>query len=91
MQVKEQQVELEERVQVTNQLREQVALLERRCSLMTAEEAELRGVLEHTDHARRTAERELVEAAQRVGVLATQVGTTPGGLQSKLGSGLITP
>ncbi|XP_075897746.1 myosin-7-like [Nelusetta ayraudi] len=71
-QVKEQQVELEDTVQVSNQLREQVALLERRCSLMTAEEAELRGILEHTDHARRTAEHELVEAAERVNVLATQ-------------------
>lgn len=91
MQVKEQQVELEDTVQVSNQLREQVALLERRCSLMTAEETELRGILEHTDHARRTAEHELVEAAERVNVLATQVGTTPEDLQNELKSGLLTP
>lgn len=73
VQVKEQQVELEDKVQVSNQLREQVALLERRCSLLVAEEEELRGVLEHTDHARRAAEHQLVEAAERVNVLATQV------------------
>ncbi|KAM9350725.1 myosin-7B-like [Symphorus nematophorus] len=71
-QVKEQQVELEDKVQLTNQLREQIVLLERRCSLMTAEEEELRGVLEQTDRCRKMAEHELVEVAERVNLLATQ-------------------
>ncbi|KAL3975073.1 hypothetical protein ACER0C_023699 [Sarotherodon galilaeus] len=71
-QVKEQQVELEDKVQLTNQLREQIALLERRCSLMSAEEEELRGVLEQTDRARKMAEHELVEVSERVNLLATQ-------------------
>ncbi|XP_022622528.1 myosin-7B-like [Seriola dumerili] len=71
-QVKEQQVELEDKVQLTNQLREQIVLLERRCSLMTAEEQELRGILEQTDHARKMAEHELVEVAERVNLLTTQ-------------------
>ncbi|XP_023286912.1 myosin-7-like [Seriola lalandi dorsalis] len=71
-QVKEQQVELEDKVQLTNQLREQIVLLERRLSLMTAEEQELRGILEQTDHARRMAEHELVEVAERVNLLTTQ-------------------
>lgn len=70
-------MELEDKVQVSNQLREQVALLERRCSLLAAEEEELRGILEHTDHARRAAEHQLAEAAERVNVLATQVDPTP--------------
>ncbi|XP_035999112.1 myosin-7B [Fundulus heteroclitus] len=71
-QVKEQQVELEDKVQLANQLQEQTVLLERRCSLMTAEEAELRGILEETDRARRTAENELLEASERVHLLAAQ-------------------
>lgn len=75
MQVKEQQVDLEDKVHMNNQLREQIVLLERRCSLMTAEEEELRGILEQTDHARKTAEHELVEAAERVNMLTTQVQT----------------
>lgn len=74
-QVKEQQVELEDKVQLTNQLREQVVLLERRCSLMTAEEEELREILEQTDRARKIAEHELVEVAERVNLLTTQVHT----------------
>ncbi|XP_069033862.1 myosin-7B-like [Embiotoca jacksoni] len=71
-QVKEQQVELEDKVQLTNQLREQIVLLERRCSLMTAEEEELRGILETIDRARKMAEHELVEVAERVNLITTQ-------------------
>ncbi|XP_039878686.1 myosin-7B-like [Simochromis diagramma] len=72
IQVKEQQVALEEKVQLTNQLREQIALLERRCSLMSAEEEQLRGVLEQTDRTRKMAEHELVEVSERVNLLAAQ-------------------
>lgn len=77
VQVKEQQVELEDKVQVSNQLREQVALLERRCSLLAAEEEELRGTVEHLDHSRRVAEQQLAEASERVGFLAAQVRSPP--------------
>uniref|UniRef100_A0A4W6CIH1 Myosin, heavy chain 7B, cardiac muscle, beta a n=1 Tax=Lates calcarifer TaxID=8187 RepID=A0A4W6CIH1_LATCA len=71
-QVKEHQVELEDKVQLTNQLKEQIVLLERRCSLMAAEEEELREILEQTDRGRKTAEHELVEVAERVNLLTTQ-------------------
>ncbi|XP_075995947.1 myosin-7-like [Genypterus blacodes] len=71
-QVKEQQLELEDQIQLTNQLKEQIALTERRCSLMAAEEEELRGILEQTDYARKMAEHELVEVAERVNLLSTQ-------------------
>ena len=74
-QVKEQQVDLEDKVQLTNQLREQIVLLERRCTLMTAEDEELRGILEQTDRARKMAEHELVEVAERVNLLTSQVTT----------------
>ncbi|XP_022068846.2 myosin-7B-like [Acanthochromis polyacanthus] len=71
-QVKEQQVDLEDKVQLTNQLQEQIVLLERRCLLMTAEEEELRSVLEQTDRVRKVAEHELVEVAERVNLLTSQ-------------------
>ncbi|MEQ2214526.1 hypothetical protein XENOCAPTIV_010817, partial [Xenoophorus captivus] len=72
-QVKEQQVELENKVQLANQLQEQIVLLERRCLLITAEEAELRGILEQRDRAQKMAENELLEASERVNLLAAQV------------------
>ncbi|XP_069383344.1 myosin-7B-like [Paralichthys olivaceus] len=71
-QVKEHQVDLEDKVHLTNQLKEQIVLLERRCSLMTAEEEELRMVLEQTDRARKMAEHELVEIVERVNLLSAQ-------------------
>ncbi|CAB1440941.1 unnamed protein product [Pleuronectes platessa] len=71
-QVKEHQVELEDKVHLTNQLKEQFLLLERRCSLMTAEEEELRLVLEQNDRVRKMAEHELLEVVERVNVLSTQ-------------------
>ncbi|CAN9515320.1 unnamed protein product [Ophioblennius macclurei] len=71
-QVKEQQVDLEDKLQLSNQLREQITLLDRRCSLMTTEEEELRVFLEQSDRARRMAEHELVEVAERAEYLNTQ-------------------
>ncbi|KAF3860964.1 hypothetical protein F7725_001219 [Dissostichus mawsoni] len=70
--VKEHQVDLEDRIQLTNQLKEQIVLLDRRCSLLTSEEQELREILEQTDRGRKMAEHELVELSERVNLLATQ-------------------
>ncbi|XP_023190460.1 myosin-7B-like [Xiphophorus maculatus] len=71
-QVKEQQAELEDKVQAANQLQEQLVLSERRGALMAAEEEELRAALEQTDRVRKTCENEMLEAAERVGLLSTQ-------------------
>ncbi|TNN73125.1 Myosin-7 [Liparis tanakae] len=71
-QVKEQQVNLEDKVQLANQLKEQLVLLNRRCSLMSTEEDELRGILEQTNRGRKMAEQELVEVTERLNLLATQ-------------------
>lgn len=68
-------MELEDKVQLTNRLREEIVLLERHCSLLSAEEEELRGVLEQTDCSRKMAEHELMEVAERVNLLTTQVQT----------------
>ncbi|XP_068588260.1 myosin-7-like [Cebidichthys violaceus] len=71
-QVKEQQVDLEDKFHLSNQLKEQILLLDRRCSLMTAEEEELRGILEQTDRGRKMAEHELVEVTERLNMFTTQ-------------------
>ncbi|XP_077414063.1 myosin-7-like [Vanacampus margaritifer] len=71
-QVKGQQVELEDKAQLANQLREQVVLLERRCMLMADEGEELRGALEQANRSRKIAEHELVEVAERANMLTTQ-------------------
>lgn len=73
VQVKEHQLELDEKLYVLSQLKEQMVMLERRCSLLTAEEEELRGVLEQTDRSRKVAEHELVEVAETVNLLTKQV------------------
>nr|XP_057941161.1 myosin-7B-like [Doryrhamphus excisus] len=70
--VKVQKTELDDSIQLVNQLREQVALLERRCTLLSAEEEELRCVLEQTDRARKMTEHELVEVMDRANQLTTQ-------------------
>ena len=64
---------MDDKFQLTNQLKEQVVLVERRCSLLLAEEAELRSALEQSDHAPKMAEHELVEAVERANLLNTQV------------------
>lgn len=68
-------MELEDKVQVTNQLREEIVLLDRRCSLLTAEEMEMRKILEQTDRSRKMAEHELAELTERYDLLSTHVRT----------------
>lgn len=73
LQVQEQQLHLAEKGHLLSQLREQTVLLERRCSLLSAEEEELRGVLDHTHRSRKAAQQELAEAAETVHLLTAQV------------------
>ena len=54
-------------------MREQVAIVERRNSLMLAEMEELRAALEQTERGRKVAEQELLDASERVGLLHSQV------------------
>ena len=54
-------------------MREQVAMVERRNTLMLAEIEELRAALEQTERGRKVAEQELVDASERVGLLHSQV------------------
>lgn len=71
--VKEHQLELDEKLYLLSQLKEQIVMLERRCSLLTAEEEELRGILEQTNRSCKLTEHELVEVAETVNLLTKQV------------------
>lgn len=55
-------------------MKEQVAVVERRSSLMQAEVEELRAALEQSERSRKLAEQELTDACERVGLLHSQVG-----------------
>ncbi|XP_053197101.1 myosin heavy chain, fast skeletal muscle-like [Scomber japonicus] len=70
--LKEQTHHLDEALRSQEDLKEQVALVERRCSLMQAEVEELRAALEQSDRSRKLAEQELTDACERVGLLHSQ-------------------
>ncbi|XP_050572891.1 myosin-8, partial [Cygnus atratus] len=53
-------------------LKEQVAMVERRANLLQAEIEELRAALEQTERSRKVAEQELLDASERVQLLHTQ-------------------
>ncbi|XP_067860548.1 myosin-4-like [Heptranchias perlo] len=71
-QLKESQLHLDEALRCQDDLKEQLAMLERRCNLQLAEIEEMRAALEQTDRARKVAEQELVDATERVQLLHTQ-------------------
>uniref|UniRef100_A0A8B9LK28 Myosin, heavy chain 7B, cardiac muscle, beta b n=1 Tax=Astyanax mexicanus TaxID=7994 RepID=A0A8B9LK28_ASTMX len=72
VQIKDLQLELDESVHRCDDLKEQLAVTDRRNSLLAAEVQELRTVLEQTDRMRKVAEHELIEATERVNLLHTQ-------------------
>ncbi|KAL2091271.1 hypothetical protein ACEWY4_013534 [Coilia grayii] len=71
-QLKDAQLHLDEAVRGQEDMKEQVAMVERRNGLMVAEIEELRAALEQTERARKVAEQELVDASERVGLLHSQ-------------------
>ncbi|XP_043079507.1 myosin heavy chain, fast skeletal muscle-like isoform X3 [Puntigrus tetrazona] len=71
-QLKDAQLHLDEAVRGQEDMKEQVAMVERRNNLMQAEIEELRGALEQTERGRKVAEQELVDASERVGLLHSQ-------------------
>lgn len=54
-------------------MKEQVAIVERRSSLLQAEVEELRAALEQSERSRKLAEGELTDTCERVGLLHSQV------------------
>uniref|UniRef100_A0A3P9BTV3 Myosin, heavy chain 7B, cardiac muscle, beta a n=1 Tax=Maylandia zebra TaxID=106582 RepID=A0A3P9BTV3_9CICH len=72
VQLKDTQLELDETTHKNEELKEQVAVTERRNNLLTAEVEELRAMLEQNDRSRKLAEHELLEATERVNLLHSQ-------------------
>ncbi|KAL7372784.1 hypothetical protein ABVT39_022455 [Epinephelus coioides] len=70
--LKEQTLHLDEALRSQEDLKEQVAIVERRSSLLQAEVEELRAALEQSERSRKLAEQELADACERVGLLHSQ-------------------
>uniref|UniRef100_A0A8D0N2C7 Myosin heavy chain 3 n=1 Tax=Sus scrofa TaxID=9823 RepID=A0A8D0N2C7_PIG len=71
-QLKDTQLHLDDALRGQEDLKEQLAIVERRASLLQAEVEELRASLEQTERARKLAEQELLDANERVQLLHTQ-------------------
>ncbi|XP_066560794.1 myosin-4-like isoform X1 [Amia ocellicauda] len=72
-QFKEAQLQLDDALRGQEDMKEQVAMVERRNTLMMAEIEEMRAALEQTERGRKVAEQELVDASERVQLLHSQV------------------
>ncbi|XP_077406621.1 myosin heavy chain, skeletal muscle, adult-like [Vanacampus margaritifer] len=70
--LKEQTLLLDNALRSQEDLKEQVAILERRSTLMQSEVEELRAALEQSDRSRKLAEQELADACERAGLLHSQ-------------------
>ncbi|XP_037265002.1 myosin-1B [Falco rusticolus] len=70
--LKDTQLHLDDALRTQEDLKEQVAMVERRANLLQAEIEELRAALEQTERCRKVAEQELMDASERVQLLHTQ-------------------
>ncbi|XP_008584394.1 PREDICTED: myosin-3-like [Galeopterus variegatus] len=71
-QLKDTQLHLDDALRGQEDLKEQLAIVERRANLLQAEVEELRATLEQTERSRKLAEQELLDANERVQLLHTQ-------------------
>uniref|UniRef100_A0A8D2NGT1 Myosin heavy chain 15 n=1 Tax=Zonotrichia albicollis TaxID=44394 RepID=A0A8D2NGT1_ZONAL len=71
-QIKDLQVQLDDSGHVNEDLKEQLAVSDRRNNLLQSELDELRALLDQTERARKLAEHELLEATERVNLLHSQ-------------------
>uniref|UniRef100_A0A3B5PVE5 Myosin heavy chain 7 n=1 Tax=Xiphophorus maculatus TaxID=8083 RepID=A0A3B5PVE5_XIPMA len=70
--LKDCQIQLDEAVRANDDLKENMAIVERRNNLLQAELEELRGALEQTERSRKLAEQELLDVSERVQLLHSQ-------------------
>nr|pir myosin heavy chain, skeletal muscle - rat (fragments) [Rattus norvegicus] len=70
--LKDTQLHLDDALRGQEDLKEQLAIVERRANLLQAEVEELRATLEQTERARKLAEQELLDSNERVQLLHTQ-------------------
>lgn len=66
-------MQLDDTTHLNEDLKEQLAVTDRRNSLLQSELDELRALLDQTERGRKLAEQELLEATERVNLLHTQV------------------
>ncbi|XP_063288744.1 myosin-4-like [Pelobates fuscus] len=71
-QLKDTQLQLDDAVRGQEDLKEQLAVIERRTNLLLAELEEHRSVLEQTERSRKVAEQELLDKSERVQLLHSQ-------------------
>uniref|UniRef100_A0A8C5WKV3 Myosin heavy chain 3 n=1 Tax=Leptobrachium leishanense TaxID=445787 RepID=A0A8C5WKV3_9ANUR len=71
-QLKDTQIHLDDALRGQEDLKEQLALVERRNNLLTSEIEELRAALEQTERSRKIAEQELLDTTERVQLLHSQ-------------------
>ncbi|XP_068437510.1 myosin-6-like [Clinocottus analis] len=70
--LKDVQLQLDDALRANDDLKENIAMVERRNTLMQAELDELRSVVEQTERARKLAEQELLDVTERVQLLHSQ-------------------
>ncbi|KAF1403835.1 Myosin heavy chain, skeletal muscle, adult, partial [Spheniscus magellanicus] len=70
--LKDTQIHWDDALRAQEDLKEQVAMVERRANLLQAEVEELWAALEQTERSRKVAEQELLDATERVQLLHTQ-------------------
>ncbi|NXJ99855.1 MYH6 protein, partial [Corythaixoides concolor] len=70
--LKDTQLQLDDAARVNEDLKENLAIAERRTDLLQSELEELRAVVEQSERARKLAEQELMEASERVQLLHSQ-------------------
>uniref|UniRef100_A0A8C6F173 Myosin-7 n=1 Tax=Monodon monoceros TaxID=40151 RepID=A0A8C6F173_MONMO len=70
--LKDTQIQLDDAVRANDDLKENIAIVERRNNLLQAELEELRAVVEQTERSRKLAEQELIETSERVQLLHSQ-------------------
>ncbi|XP_026575309.1 myosin-7 [Pseudonaja textilis] len=72
LKAKDTHIQLDDAVRANEDLKENIAIVERRNNLLQAELEELRAMVEQTERARKLAEQELIETSERVQLLHTQ-------------------
>uniref|UniRef100_A0A8D1RY07 Myosin-15 n=1 Tax=Sus scrofa TaxID=9823 RepID=A0A8D1RY07_PIG len=72
IQIKDLRVQLEDSTRLNSELKEQVAVAERRNTLLQSELEELRSFQEQTERGRRLAEEELLEATEKINLFHAQ-------------------
>lgn len=70
---KDSQLHLDDALRENDDLKEQLAVIERRNNLMMTELEQMRAALEQTERARKVSEQELTDASERVQILHSQV------------------